>query len=424
MDPQRRVLENTSVAVRGETILEIGPADELRRKYTAKKTLNARRRVVMPGLVDLHAHAGCALHQVGRRALSRAELAQHPRLHLLSLLARLVVPRLAVLQPREDEVRHHHEPLHARLRAALGQSRIRLRQRRRRREGRHPLGDRRRARRVRPIRATTPTGRTGGASTGRSDFEESIDKMEETIALWKRKNHPTVDIWVLHLAPAQREPQRSGLRSGQRQVHPAAGRRARARDARLRRRLPLPRLRHGGEVPQGERARACSGRRPFWATAGRSTWSRSRSWPRPIPASAHCPRAQRVYLHAGRLPVPEMIDAGVAGRPRLRFLRARSQLEHVGGHLPVAAHPPPAEERPDPDAGRQGAGDGDHRRRQGARARPPHRLARDRQGCRHHPDQHVEAAHRAAVRPDDDAAARLFRAWRGRRDRDGAGPAS
>ena len=48
MDPQRRVLDNASVAIHGGKIAEIGPAEELRKKYSAKKTINARRRVVMP----------------------------------------------------------------------------------------------------------------------------------------------------------------------------------------------------------------------------------------------------------------------------------------------------------------------------------------------------------------------------------------
>ena len=61
MDAQRRVLDNTSVAVHGGKIVEVGDADALRSKYTTKKTINARRRVVMPGLIDLHAHAGNSL---------------------------------------------------------------------------------------------------------------------------------------------------------------------------------------------------------------------------------------------------------------------------------------------------------------------------------------------------------------------------
>ena len=68
MDPHRHVIENASVAVQAGEILDVGPADELRRKHQPAKTIDARRKVIMPGLVDLHAHAGTSLiKQVAER---------------------------------------------------------------------------------------------------------------------------------------------------------------------------------------------------------------------------------------------------------------------------------------------------------------------------------------------------------------------
>jgi 5-methylthioadenosine/S-adenosylhomocysteine deaminase len=61
MDPQRRVLEDTSVAVAGGRIIEIGPAAELQSRHMGAKTINARRKAVLPGMVDLHAHMGGGL---------------------------------------------------------------------------------------------------------------------------------------------------------------------------------------------------------------------------------------------------------------------------------------------------------------------------------------------------------------------------
>lgn len=58
LDPQRRVLENASVAVNGNRIVAIGDATELRTRYQPRQTLNARRKAVLPGLIDSHAHAG------------------------------------------------------------------------------------------------------------------------------------------------------------------------------------------------------------------------------------------------------------------------------------------------------------------------------------------------------------------------------
>src|SRR3569833_1844288 len=61
MDPQRRVLEASSVAVNKGKIVEIGAADDIQKKYRPRKSVSARRRVVMPGLIDLHGHAGKTL---------------------------------------------------------------------------------------------------------------------------------------------------------------------------------------------------------------------------------------------------------------------------------------------------------------------------------------------------------------------------
>src|ERR1700733_491466 len=61
MDPERRVIQNGSVAVQGGKIVAIGPADEIEKVYRGKKTLNAKRKTVMPGLHDLHSHAGVEL---------------------------------------------------------------------------------------------------------------------------------------------------------------------------------------------------------------------------------------------------------------------------------------------------------------------------------------------------------------------------
>src|SRR5690348_3134823 len=61
MDPGRRVLDSGSVAVHDGKIVAVGPSDEIERLYRGKKTLDARRKTVMPGLHDLHSHAGVEL---------------------------------------------------------------------------------------------------------------------------------------------------------------------------------------------------------------------------------------------------------------------------------------------------------------------------------------------------------------------------
>lgn len=57
MDSGRRILENGFVAIRGERIVDVGAASELNAKgYRARQTIDARGKVVLPGLVNAHTH--------------------------------------------------------------------------------------------------------------------------------------------------------------------------------------------------------------------------------------------------------------------------------------------------------------------------------------------------------------------------------
>jgi cytosine/adenosine deaminase-related metal-dependent hydrolase len=61
MDPDRRIINNGAVAILGDRIQAVGSTTELQEDYAAKKTIDARHKVVMPGLIDGHAHAGHGL---------------------------------------------------------------------------------------------------------------------------------------------------------------------------------------------------------------------------------------------------------------------------------------------------------------------------------------------------------------------------
>jgi len=56
LTPEMTVTEHQSIAINDGKIIEIGPADELKNKYTAEKTLSGRGKLAMPGLVDGHIH--------------------------------------------------------------------------------------------------------------------------------------------------------------------------------------------------------------------------------------------------------------------------------------------------------------------------------------------------------------------------------
>ena len=56
MDAQKAELEEASIAIRDGRILDIGPALEFPTSYRAKKTIDARRMLAMPGLINAHNH--------------------------------------------------------------------------------------------------------------------------------------------------------------------------------------------------------------------------------------------------------------------------------------------------------------------------------------------------------------------------------
>ncbi|MGH9769395.1 MAG: amidohydrolase family protein [Blastocatellia bacterium] len=57
MNRDRRVFENGFVAIRGERIVEAGAASDLKAKnYKARQTIDARGKVVLPGLINAHTH--------------------------------------------------------------------------------------------------------------------------------------------------------------------------------------------------------------------------------------------------------------------------------------------------------------------------------------------------------------------------------
>ena len=70
VDDENRVLPDGAVAVEGDRILAEGPTEDLTSQYTAERTIDAKRKLVMPGLVDTYHHAGHGLmkgiYRVGR----------------------------------------------------------------------------------------------------------------------------------------------------------------------------------------------------------------------------------------------------------------------------------------------------------------------------------------------------------------------
>ena len=61
MDAERRVIEKGAVAIDGSRIAEIGESNQLLENHHSAQRIEASGMVLMPGLIDCHAHAGHGL---------------------------------------------------------------------------------------------------------------------------------------------------------------------------------------------------------------------------------------------------------------------------------------------------------------------------------------------------------------------------
>jgi 5-methylthioadenosine/S-adenosylhomocysteine deaminase len=61
MDAAHRLIDDGAVAIRGDSILAVGKRSELSAQYAAQKTLDARGALILPGLINGHAHAAMSL---------------------------------------------------------------------------------------------------------------------------------------------------------------------------------------------------------------------------------------------------------------------------------------------------------------------------------------------------------------------------
>ena len=69
VDPDRRVIMDGAVAVENDRIIDVGETSELERTHSADFIIDATKMVVMPGLMDGHAHAGHSMVQGMQRHL-------------------------------------------------------------------------------------------------------------------------------------------------------------------------------------------------------------------------------------------------------------------------------------------------------------------------------------------------------------------
>jgi len=61
MDGQRRVIEDGAIAVNHQAIVMVGPRAEIEAKYMARQEIDARGKLVLPGLINGHTHVPMTL---------------------------------------------------------------------------------------------------------------------------------------------------------------------------------------------------------------------------------------------------------------------------------------------------------------------------------------------------------------------------
>src|SRR6266542_1237620 len=61
MDPQRRVIANGAVAIRGERIQAVGTRAEIDKRFQPKQRLDRPDAILAPGLINTHTHAAMSL---------------------------------------------------------------------------------------------------------------------------------------------------------------------------------------------------------------------------------------------------------------------------------------------------------------------------------------------------------------------------
>jgi 5-methylthioadenosine/S-adenosylhomocysteine deaminase len=73
VDPRRRVIEDGALAIQGDRIVAVGPTREVESAHRATRVLDARGKVVMPGLIDNYGNEGTALTKnIGERISGHA----------------------------------------------------------------------------------------------------------------------------------------------------------------------------------------------------------------------------------------------------------------------------------------------------------------------------------------------------------------
>jgi 5-methylthioadenosine/S-adenosylhomocysteine deaminase len=63
MDREYRVFDNGAIAISGDTILDVGLAEDILANYSAARVIDGRGKLVMPGLINVHTHSPMTIYR-------------------------------------------------------------------------------------------------------------------------------------------------------------------------------------------------------------------------------------------------------------------------------------------------------------------------------------------------------------------------
>jgi len=56
LDESRRIIDDGSIVVKDDKIIDVGKAHQIAQAYSAEKVISGRGKIVLPGLVNAHVH--------------------------------------------------------------------------------------------------------------------------------------------------------------------------------------------------------------------------------------------------------------------------------------------------------------------------------------------------------------------------------
>lgn len=309
MDPERRVIPDGAVAIDGDRIVDVGATDSVRARHSAPKVIDASRKVVMPGLIDCHGHAGHGLIKTIGEHLTGfgwRTLADHIYFRsasedfwyaegLLSALERLKFGTTCGISmmgsaPRGDDAVYTGRNVQAVTEVGI----------------RGIVG-------VGPPRPPWPQEfchwRDGKREDRSVTLEECWAATEEAISRWHRSADGRVQVWASVsnlIAPSSNDPMYRAENQRYSETYCRELRRiASSYRTGVHAHAYGPTIKHTREIsdllgPDVVLAH-CTGISEEEIQILKDTGTHA----------AHCPRARRIYSFNARCPVPEMIDQGV-----------------------------------------------------------------------------------------------------------------